>query len=396
MNDSHRAARAARLLLFAAVAVPPSAAPAQPVATPGARVADAAACRAIADDRARLECYDRSVEAPLPAVPATAGPAASSSAAPAGAPATATPAPATAGIAPGAAVPRAPTAAQPTVSLTRDERRALGSTLGERWELDPGTRQGTFLIRPYKPMYVLPVHWTDSVNPSPTSDGEGNSVGVGIPNKALSAVFQFSLKSKLWETIGGTDIDLWAAYTQVSHWQVFNPELSRPFRETNYEPEAFAIWGFDRPLAGGWRARFLGLGLNHQSNGRSEPLSRSWNRVIATVGLENGDWSVLVRPWWRIGEPIEDDDNPGIEDFIGRGEVVVVRKLGAHQASLRVRHSMKGGDLSRGSAMLDWAFPVSSYLKGHLQLFSGYGESLVDFNHRQTTIGLGVSLAQWL
>lgn len=117
--------------------------------------------------------------------------------------------------------------------------------------------------------------------------------------------------------------------------------------------------------------------------------------MIAQVGLERGDWTVLVRPWWRLQEKVEVDDNPGIENDVGRGEIVVVRRFGAQIVSAQPRHSLRGGDLSRGSVLLDWAFPVSSYLKAHLQLFSGYGESLIDFNHRQTTAGLGVSLVEW-
>jgi phospholipase A1 len=281
-----------------------------------------------------------------------------------------------------------------SAKAARDQRRALGSTLSERWELEPSTRQGRFLLRPYKPMYVLLANWTDNPNQQPTSPGTGNSVPEPLGLDALEAKFQISLKSKLWETIGGSNVDLWAAYTQVSYWQVYNTDLSRPFRETNYEPELFAIWGVNVPMLGG-SLRFLGLGLNHQSNGRSEPLSRSWNRVIGQFGWESGRWSVLVRPWWRIQEEADVDDNPGIEDYIGRGELVITRRAGGHVVSVQLRHSLKGGDSSRGSVQLDWAIPVSSFLKMHFQVFSGYGAALIDYNHRQTTVGLGVSLVEW-
>ncbi|MFZ4758521.1 MAG: phospholipase A [Burkholderiaceae bacterium] len=322
-----------------------------------------AVCAALADDRARLECYDRAAGrgAPAAAVP----------------PAPLAPAP----------------ALDPVAKQVRDERRALGSTLGERWELDPDTKQGRFVLRPYKPMYVLPVRWSSSVNQEPVSSGIGNSVSQPLGLSEVEAAFQISMKAKIWETIGGTNLDLWLGYTQNSHWQVYS--ASKPFRETNYEPEVFGIWGIDQPLYAGWNARFLGLGLTHQSNGRAEPLSRSWNRIIAQAGFENGPWSVIVRPWWRLPESPDVDDNPGIENYLGRGELVVTRRLGAQQVTVQLRHSLRGGDQARGSVLIDWAYPLSSYLKGHLQVFSGYGETMIDFNHRQTTVGVGFSLVEW-
>ena len=374
MTDASAPLAALRLATLALLALTCGHAAAQTVPT---------SCLVIVDDAQRLECYDRAVgrvapaPVPMPMPPAAASP----------------------GTVPGAPLPGSTSPAAPTpeeaAKLARDERRARGGSLGERWELDPATKQGRFLLRPYKPMYVLPVRWSSDPNQQPTSDGIGNSVSAAQDLRSVEAAFQISLKSKIWETVGGSNLDVWLGYTQKSHWQVYTPQLSRPFRETNYEPEVFGIWGIDQPLFLGWRARFLGLGFTHQSNGRSEPLSRSWNRVIAQAGFENGDWSVLARPWWRISERAEVDDNPGIENWIGRGELVVTRRAGAHHVSLQMRHSLRGGDASRGSVMLDWAFPLSSYLKGHVQVFSGYGESLIDYNYRQTTVGLGFSLVEW-
>jgi len=73
---------------------------------------------------------------------------------------------------------------------------------------------------------------------------------------------------------------------------------------TNYK-----VFGLDGKL--------LGLSLNHQSNGRSDPLSRSWNRVIAIAGFEHDDRTVMLRPWWRIQEAPANDDNRDIETSSG-------------------------------------------------------------------------------
>ena len=85
------------------------------------------------------------------------------------------------------------------------------------------------------------------------------------------------------------------------------------------------------------------------------------------------------------------NDNPDIEDFLGRGELIVVRRSSGHVLTLTARHSLRSGSRSHGSARLDYAFPITGGLNGHLQAFSGYGLSLIDYNHRQTTVGLGIS-----
>ena len=90
-----------------------------------------------------------------------------------------------------------------------------------------------------------------------------------------------------------------------------------------------------------------------------------------------------------------EDENPGIEDYIGRGDATLVYSRSGHEVSLMARHSLRGGDDSRGAVQLDWGFPLTRTLRGHVQVFDGYGESLIDYNHKATYVGLGVSLQEW-
>ena len=281
----------------------------------------------------------------------------------------------------------------------QDVRRSLGADLTDRWELDDDANRGRFLLRPYKPMYISFVDWTTSLNTSPHTPNPLNTVGAGNASMAnqgrhAETTFQISFKSKVAENLFGDNGDLWVGYTQRSMWQIYSQQLSRPFRETNYEPEVMAVFRTNYRL-GGWHGRLASVSLNHHSNGRSLPLSRSWNRIIFQAGLERERWTLLLRPWWRIPENAKDDDNPDISNFYGRGEAVAIYRHGGHEWALTVRHSLRLNP-SRGSVGLEHAFPISSYLKAHINLFHGYGASLIDYNHRQTRIGIGVSLTQWL
>ena len=141
--------------------------------------------------------------------------------------------------------------------------------------------------------------------------------------------------------------------------------------------------------------RMSGVSLTHVSNGRDVPQSRSWNRIIGQIGFDRPGWSIVARPWWRLREDASSDDNPDIEDFMGRGEVLVTHNWGGNEISAVMRHSLRSGDRSHGSVELNWAFPIHGELKGYLQFFSGYGESLIDYNHNANYVGLGVSLIEW-
>ena len=270
------------------------------------------------------------------------------------------------------------------------------SLLDSRWELSQESKLGTWNIRGYQPVYLMPAYWTSDKNERPSSPNENNTVEENQDQnlKSMEAKFQLSLKTKAVENLFGDNGDVWLGYTQSSRWQVYNEDESRPFRETNYEPEASLVFRTNYELLG-FNWRMLGVTFNHQSNGRSDPLSRSWNRIMLNLGFERDNFALMLRPWYRLEEDAKDDNNPDIKDYVGRGDLTAFYRYNEHDFSLMLRHSLKGGDDSHGAVQFDWSFPISGKLRGTVQLFDGYGESLIDYNHRATYVGVGVSLMNW-
>jgi phospholipase A1/A2 len=262
------------------------------------------------------------------------------------------------------------------------------SPLGNRWAI--GVSDVVFDMRPHHPTYILPASYTDRVNVFPGSPNRP-APATALPWDQTEGKFQLSFKFKLADFDESIGASLWAGYTQQSHWQVYNPEASRPFRETNYEPEVMLSFHPDRRILGfDWR--LLNVGIVHQSNGRTESLSRSWNRVYGQVGIERGSFALLARGWLRIKESSGEDDNPDIEDYLGHGDLVASYAMGEHQLSMLGRYAFETG---HGAVEATWSFPLARRVRGYVQVFSGYGESLVDYNWKQNTVGVGISLADW-
>ncbi|WON77128.1 phospholipase A [Serratia sp. UGAL515B_01] len=200
--------------------------------------------------------------------------------------------------------------------------------------------------------------------------------------------FQLSLAFPIWNGIAGENSLLGASYTQSSWWQLSNSKESSPFRETNYEPQIFLGWATDYQFAG-WTLRDVEVGINHQSNGREDPTSRSWNRGYARLMAQRGDWLVELKPWFRIPENANNDDNPDITKYLGYYRLRVGYALGESVFSVDSHYNWNTG---YGSAELGWSYPITSHVRFYTQLFSGYGESMIDYNYRQTRIGVGVML----
>ena len=284
-----------------------------------------------------------------------------------------------------------------------DCRNRQGSALTRFWELNDNNDCGLFQLRGYRPLSLM-LAGANRVNTAPTSPNPENN-GEQQDYKRAETRIQLSVRTKLAQGLftrnANTRDALWLGYTQQSYWQIFSPALSRPFRSTDHEPELMYILPLDLALPGGWRLRYGGISLNHQSNGQSLPLSRSWNRVMLLAGADiDQRYGLVAKLWQRVRERPEDDDNPGISNYIGRAEVAGAWQINAdHALSLTLRHSLRSN--GRGSYRLDWYRSLGespanrSALRLHAQLFSGYGDSLLDYNFRRTVFSLGLSLVDW-
>jgi phospholipase A1/A2 len=216
----------------------------------------------------------------------------------------------------------------------------------------------------HKQNYLLPLTWGS--NDSKLKDAE--------------LKFQLSLKQRLFDT------DFYIAYTQKSFWRILDDADSRPFRETNYNPEIFYRLVPENNPLGNWGAD---IGYEHESNGSKELTSRSWDRLYIAPYYGYKKFRADLKFWYRIKEDTDEDDNPDIEDYLGHGEMKLWYEWTDNQMLTLIGRLNPG--TGRGSMQLDYSRPGFRHnIFFFAQLWTGYGESLIDYNNYITAFGIGI------
>ena len=209
-------------------------------------------------------------------------------------------------------------------------------------------------------------------------------------SSGTTAKFQVSVKYPIWRPW-----NIFVGYSQLSVWDLSTE--SKPFRDNNYRPSVF----WSEPLLYSlpqWNATVgLRAGVEHESNGRGGADSRSIN--IAYIRPEirkelDGDQFIEFRP--KIYNYIDKVENTDIGRY--RGYVDWNLRYGSRKWMLgtTIRQGTSGG-----SRQLDLRWrPDSSWTRNpdegffiYSQIFSGYGETLLDFKNRRPTqfrVGIGV------
>lgn len=227
--------------------------------------------------------------------------------------------------------------------------------------------QGAKGLSVHKEIYILPVTHANLYQGAQTE-----------------IAFQISAKQRI------LDSNFYFGYTQKSFWQAYDFSNSSAFRETNYNPEVFYRTGLDTVSFGKWK---MDIGVEHESNGQSGASSRSWNRVYIAPYLprENSLW--YFKLWYRIPDITGLDENPDISDYLGYGELQYRQRFGNGQMIHAFLRGNPGTGLGGIGINYSIAGPSDNYYY-LLRLWSGYGESLIDYNRSINRIGLGFIFAR--
>ena len=219
----------------------------------------------------------------------------------------------------------------------------------------------------------------------------------------LNAKFQISLRFRLFDDHGRLARrlpwidDLYLSFSQTSLWDL--GDLSKPFRDSSYRPRLFyANYDLARYFDGKLHVG-VESGLGHESNGKEGEDSRSYNMLYARPTLTFGDPDGL-RAYFAplIHNYIAASDNPDIADY--RGNVDWLAGAGSKGGLDFWGVLRKGTRSDFGSIELNASYPLSKLSGGDLtgwlllQYFNGYGESLLDYNHKlDSQLRLGIAIA---
>jgi phospholipase A1/A2 len=236
-----------------------------------------------------------------------------------------------------------------------------------------------------QPTYILPFYYTQS----PDQDVYRGSTPDG--QKIMRAEFkaQLSFQLPLWHHLFNKHTSLYFSYTQLAYWQIY--AKSQYFRETDYEPALYVQSNLIGLKNATWQA-----GLVHQSNGRGGTYERSWNRAYVNIRFSGRHWLISLEPWLLVFKHDSSDlHNSNIASYLGHGKMVFAYKTHRQTFSLMMRNNLESG-FQRGAIEIGYSFPLIHKLDGFIQFFSGYGQSLIEYNHYTNSAGIGIMLSNWI
>lgn len=233
-------------------------------------------------------------------------------------------------------------------------------------------------ISSYEDTYIIG-SYTNDINKADYIAGGFEGAG---ELQSLEAKFKFSFSFPLLQFTSNSS--LVAAYSQTSLWQVANNKISSPFRETNYKPQIFVMYRPDLFIINN-----IELGYKHQSNGQTASLSRSWDRAYLALELLDGPFEYGIHAWSVFGRTGE---NPDIAEYYApwNAWMKIHSTFGVFDLS-----GFYNFDTDRSGVEAGYTFYMNDFVGLYTQVYHGYGETLIEYNHSHTRVGIGLKLVNW-
>lgn len=248
--------------------------------------------------------------------------------------------------------------------------------------------------------------------PSPISDYKINYFALNTwpTNDKAQVKFQFSAKYKFLDrdwSLQGRSLSIYLAYSQKSLWNV--GKESMPFEESNYNPEAFINYHWNKSW-GHLSVRDLIVSpYEHESNGMEGPASRSWNRAYFAVRVgylplrrpcpgnedEKDRVELRLKVWHAYGYGEQDvylrarGSNRTFLDYEGYGEAGIVLRDMLVWGN-RIYATSKLGGLKNVELQYQQKLPHFNFVP-YFQYWYGYNETLLRFDQFAKRTFFGVS-----
>jgi phospholipase A1 len=249
----------------------------------------------------------------------------------------------------------------------------------------------SFGLKPYRANYLLPLSVANKTYVSHQPDI--------VTYRSVEAEIQVSLKLQVAHDLLGLNEKYYLSYTQQAFWQIY--AYSSPFRENLYNPEGFVVFPISDQESI-FHIRSLKFAVAHKSNGQPNTtdiaefngfnLSKSINYFYTTLRLQHKTLITDLTFMAPFPGSANLSDNPDLMKYLGYTKVKFSYFYNENMFTLMLRGNL---DSFRGAAEATYSYPIrkhKTYL--YVKLFTGYVESLIDYNKNITKFSIGISFSR--
>lgn len=214
----------------------------------------------------------------------------------------------------------------------------------------------------------------------------GPSIGSKPTKYNTNVKFQISVAQRLTRRTLPFGSYLYLFYTQKCFWNVL--QKSFPMTDLNFNPGL----GFTKPVF--VKDRFIGkisLIFEHESNGKAEEDSRSWNRISFAGNILIDPTMMIHGKFWI---PIVDgENNRDLLDYYGLYQFgITYMEPSKRFVGSIILTKRRGWNLFNFNTVVELSYKLfnneNQYL--FLQYYNGYGEGLLDYNKFHSQLRAGI------